>query len=1026
MTPAMSKDDNEPSRDQIAASLASRDPAWFRQTADRGLGNAAYRKSQEEATSGDDFASGRRGLPGLSRGGSAQSGKDSGSVSSQGRESRTGSGVGSTASSSAFANVRTSASSRGDLRSLIAADQEQEEASPMPSQTPSDPDAEQSGPGRSLTMSTSQARIANATERPASPTKGMGGFVQSAMMKRSDSVNKRWSAQPGSSLSRETSSASARSGYAGLTGSYSMPKLEPTPTSRESSNEPSSRPSSSSSNLTTAILTQGRDDNTTFVKPALPRSHSRSKSVASTYSTTAEEGHTSPPSSPSKRWSPSKSRSTWLESAIAKPESPKPAPAPRNSQPSWMADIAKAKAQRASGDGAPKPTDDTSSRPGSPTKASFGQGMLKRSESRDLGAPRIQTPNPVEIARSRASSPTKTNSAEVSVTRSPSTHARPEPDLSTQATKETVDTSDEALADVLEAEPSSRHNDDISESRDLPSEASLPVTGSPGKRNGLSAAPSASATPTIKSKPETPPKPQTDFRSTLRPRAPTASKQQETPEFLSRFGNLKKSQTQNYVAPDLLKDNILRGKSDLARTDGPVKTQRRDELKESLLAKKDRWRTEKEEGIVHERKISNPPKTPQKPEALTKRELLGRPESTKTPSSPEKPASATPEALARHRSLRNPGSDAPLLGLEKQRSAPASASSAVVSGMTPATETSKLAARFNPGLSNILARGPPAATHESNSQSHSSALPQASTITSTPRPSDPLRSAEQLQDMRKDRAKGPKRRKGIAAAPAPEESATTVIEIPAFNVPQEGIEVEKAKPRVVPGSAASLMVASLKKSEPSLMEQKVPQGSETLQDNASSTPSTPSHKPTVPAKFPAAPTPSQRTKAPVTPAKVTSIQGVPKPTGDNAIKPSSATVSNDVAEFAGFGSRKKSTPSMRLVEDDKENAGQLDNSPSVKSTASLWGRPSSPKKATAPAQIKLPSKKDEEAAMRSAGLLASSPNRPDSSHGSSTAVYRLDVGIEDASASSLVPPKPTKSSRAVSGQLQEASPNKGQ
>src|SRR5271170_6606680 len=33
------------------------------------------------------------------------------------------------------------------------------------------------------------------SDRPPSPTKGLGGFVQSAMMKRSDSVNKRWSTQ---------------------------------------------------------------------------------------------------------------------------------------------------------------------------------------------------------------------------------------------------------------------------------------------------------------------------------------------------------------------------------------------------------------------------------------------------------------------------------------------------------------------------------------------------------------------------------------------------------------------------------------------------------------------------------------------------------------------------------------------------------------------------------------------------------------------------------------------------------------
>ena len=36
--------DSEPSRDQIAASLGSRDPSWFKQTADRGVGNGSVEK----------------------------------------------------------------------------------------------------------------------------------------------------------------------------------------------------------------------------------------------------------------------------------------------------------------------------------------------------------------------------------------------------------------------------------------------------------------------------------------------------------------------------------------------------------------------------------------------------------------------------------------------------------------------------------------------------------------------------------------------------------------------------------------------------------------------------------------------------------------------------------------------------------------------------------------------------------------------------------------------------------------------
>ncbi|KAF3929490.1 hypothetical protein ABW19_dt0200933 [Dactylella cylindrospora] len=51
----------EPSRDQIAKNLGSKDPSYFRQTADRGLKSAALRKDAEEGFSGG----GRMALPGM-------------------------------------------------------------------------------------------------------------------------------------------------------------------------------------------------------------------------------------------------------------------------------------------------------------------------------------------------------------------------------------------------------------------------------------------------------------------------------------------------------------------------------------------------------------------------------------------------------------------------------------------------------------------------------------------------------------------------------------------------------------------------------------------------------------------------------------------------------------------------------------------------------------------------------------------------------------------------------------------------
>ena len=823
-----------------------------------------------------------------------------------------------------------------------------------------------------------------------------------------------------------------------------MPRLEPTPSSREGSSEPASRPTSSSSNLPNLVQTQGRDDKDVFIKPALP-SHSRSKSVASNYSTSAEEGHTSPPASPSKRWSPTKS--TWLESAITKPESPKPAPAARNSQPSWMADIAKAKAQRASADVTPKPGEDKGLMSTSPTKAMFGQSILKRSESRDLATSRTATPKPVEDQTSRSGSPTKTTRGQDSPkdTQSedlalPSTKSTAGPSKKDGVPKEpsTIERTRSVPMTSTDkdtsAQPSSVSKAKASEDVKTPAQIQKP--------DDKPATPIRSPLPstTAKSKPDTPPKPQTDFRSNLRSRGPSEAKQQEAPEFLSRFGNLRKTQTQNYVAPDVLKGNILRGKSELAKTDGPVKTQRRDELKESLLAKKDQWKKEKEEGVVHERKVSGPPpQTPQKPEALAKRDLLGRSDSTNAPSSPEKAKTATPEALARHRSLKEkPKPDARLPSLEKQASAPTGtsteprltlpkkqtstpASQANETASRHPTETSNMA-RFNPGLASVLARGPPPATSGSNAslRPDSPAIPGRSGTTAMSTPSEPPAEGAQLQDMRKGRAKGPKRRKGGAKdteteVPAEAESISRREAVTAESPPlaevsapepgkaDEGADATpKPKPRAPPGSAASVMMASLQKSPVPVQKQAEPKSATPFKSlNSTNSDS----KPATPAKSPA----HSSTSTPLQ-----------NKSGDVA----STSQSGKVPDFKGFGSTKRPTPAVRQLEDDKENSGE--GSPSVKSTVSIWGKQSPPKKAETPAQIQLPSKKDEEAAMRSAGLLASSPSRPGSRNGLGISTEKGNGSIDPTASSANVPPKPAKPSRSVSGQMLEASPNKGQ
>lgn len=1030
----------ELSRDQIAASLGARDPSWFKQTADRGLGNAAYRKSKEDDLVSDiNIASGRRGLPGLSQEAQSEPARErsptppetaySESVYSD-TLSRSGSLLQSNTPSSRFSTARTSTSTKPDLKALIAEDAEQEKAAPVSDQTSSTSGGEHSSLGRTLTMSSSQSRIANSAERPASPTKGTGGFVQSAMMKRSDSASKRSTTQNSSTIDRQNSVASSKSGYGGLQGSHSMPRLEPTTKINESGVRTLAKPSSSSSNLTKMMLAQDAEESDVSVKPNLPN-HGRSKSVASTYSTTADEGHTSPPSSPSKRWSPTKS--SWLESAISRPESPKPTSA-RNSQPSWMADIAKTKAQKASAEGTPNLTQNDDSRPSSPIKAPFGQGML---------TPRSGTPKLLEGLNPRSSSPSKVDRVKDSFERVDTSNATPP----SQTTTSSVDSRPRTAAPV---------NTDLQKSKDEDMETAVSAVSitKPEKTMKVAAdtktpEPSTSrvtpSTLATKSKPDTPRKPQTDFRSNLRARPATEAKPSDTPEFLSKFGNLKKTQTQNYVAPDVLKDNILRGKSDLAKTHGPVKLQRKDELKESLLAKKEQWKDDKAKGIVHERKVSGPPQTPQKPEALAKRELLSKAELMKASTDQEKPTTATPEALARHKSLREkPNAEAALPGLQKQTSAPANAVNEVApspSKNLQAVENSKMAARFNPALAGILARGPPAPVNKSNDESKPSsqlAIPNTLASSSTPSASaasESMTDGGQLQDVRKGRAKGPKKRKG-AATTQTEDTMTTsmstkengtatenvvppvIAETQSKTQALESAPSPKAKPRALPGSAASVMMASLPKTS---TPQEAPVTSTTQNLKTSSSQSN-IGKPTTPIKSlglaSTNPTDQRELNAPQTP-----MFGTTPDSSTIKLVGTPSAQKNDIPEFKGFSSAKQPRPTPS-PDDNKENFGS--NASSVKSVASNWAKQNGAMKNEPPAQIQLPSRKDEEAAMRSAGLLASTPSRPGSSNGLGTTADQQKGNLDTPPLSASLPPqKPLKPSRSVSGQLQESSSNQG-
>lgn len=1034
-----SVDQPEPSRDQIAASLGSHDHSWFRQTADRGAGNAAFRKSKEETGAEESAVGGRRHLPGLSREASVETAKPS----SPARESV----ISDTSSSKADPARDTSWMERPQSASVS----EEPTRTPSMSDRASTADSEQSGLGRSLTMSSSQARIATGAERPSSPTKGTGGFVQSAMMRRTDSVSKRWSAQPGGSLSRQGSTVSRsgigsiKDGYGGLQGSHSMPRLESTSSSREASNEPVSRPSSSSSNLTN--LTINTNDKDGFKRPALPH-HSRSRTIGDSYSINAPDANSSRPSSPTKLLpSPSKNKSSWLESALTKPESPQASPTKEKEQPTWMANIAKAKEQRASVDlsktSTPKPAEEaTTPRSGSPTKVAFGQSMLKRSESRDL---RKEAPAPVRSVTpptkarppNLSSRPTTLATSETLPSAPPSASSNVEP-ISTMPSTEveggpTDDTDKEqSKNNGLADEPASQPTPQPEEPRPAEDEVARPA---PLSLKGTTS--SESPVPlNIKSaaKPETPPK--KDFRGNLKARPPPDVKPKEEPEFLSKFGALRKAQTQKYQAPDVLKDNILRGKSGLAVTDGPQKTVRRDELKESLLAKKDEWRSAKEEGKPTQRAPAGPPQTPTKPEALVKKDAMGRTESLRKNEAPEKPKDATPEALSRFRSLQDkpkptpaakpdvtsqaapkpaesarpwhkpekqtslptprPAAEVPETSdkLERQTSAPSRPEPKQVN------ETSRLASRFNPGLANILARGPPAATSgPDESRSASSAMPKSSGAAFTP--SEPPAEGGQLQDMRKGRAKGPKKRKGDAKTQ--ESARPEAPPVPNASKPTD-VSTGAKTPQPPTKSAAVRAVSASMSPKPSFEEKPSP-----IVASPASTSPVEEKQAALPKPLFASRRPDPQLESkPATPTKKPSIV-LHESRSEKAATPKR----NAVPEFQGFGSIKRPQSSEK-PDENKENADS--DAPSVKNVTSFWSKSPATKPSQPPSQIQLPSRKDEEAALRSAGLLARSPSRPSSNDGSGAASPPPSAGA---------PPKPSKSSRIVSGQLREASTNKG-
>ncbi|KAI1143810.1 hypothetical protein F5Y05DRAFT_7023 [Hypoxylon sp. FL0543] len=696
------------SRDQIASALSSKDPSWFRQTADRGASSAAYRKNQVEDNQTADISLMPALLPGMSRMPSGEAPKED---------------AGSQPTSPDLSNRLASPLSFSGPQRLGSFSSDAQ------------PDTEFGEERLHLASPPSGRTSPSKTERSNSPTKGMGGFVQSAMMKRSDSI-KRWSVQSPAVTPRADPASSNRTS--------GLPRPRPASFIRDSSTEHSPR-------LTPGL--EGERQGEDVVGSEKPDDSLKLDTKPTPESQEQELGRATPPASPSKtmdtrRWSPTKS--SWLESALNKPESPKPKHKPSSSQPAWMAELQKARAEKAS--------NTSTERTRSPTishKHQVSIGGLMRSS-----APGVST-KPVGLG------------------------VLPSPSSSIGA---------------------GAHSDSGGASKELQSPTTPDVKSPSLDRN-----PTDLPLPGSKPKPETPPK--KDFRANLKPRqVPAASNAAQENELQNVFSKLRKTTTQNYVAPDELKGNILRGKAALNATGGPKKTEHVDEFKEAILARRKDFQKSQLEGRgVAARKDSTASEKPI-PEALAKRGELGRsntikldstaaeaivadlqkPSVASNPEMDQGPSSGKPQRVGgvenRDPVLGSISSRPGLSSIPRRGSAqavpatkdddrlPSTQEATGVPGRLPGKlGGSALANRFNPALAGLIARGPPGSS-PGPSTSGTSASNQRNADSEVN--DNEAGSGPKLTHMTKGRARGPKRKAPSSATVAspnePKESSNII------------------------------------------------------------------------------------------------------------------------------------------------------------------------------------------------------------------------------------------------------------
>ena len=978
--------DSSMSRNQIAQSLGVKDPTWFKQTQDRGLGSAAYRRNQDDASDASSMTGTMR-LPGMSRTSTVEpeTRKSAPPDSVRSSSPSIGGSIRGTSRQGQNHSSSVSVSSNSAIRSLLPTMANQR-FEPPTSDTISSSDGDTSSIGRTLAMSPSQGRISpERMDRPTSPTKGLGGFVQSAMMKRSDSVSKRWSAQAGPGLSRGNSVASNTSGYGtsryprgGIT---PLTESRPNSISRENSPAINSRPGSSHSNTTvtqslaenerpgtSTSLASNKSESTFSEKLAKPARESKSPPPAA-------ETAMSPPASPSKRWSPSKA--SWLENAINKPDSPKvKMPAPQ--QPAWMADIARAKQQRGSVD------------------LSRGTNFKEVTIG---GLVRSPPPGAGYKPPSISGLPSGFSAGVAVKPRTGSSDDLGQKNGTPEVAEENVGSGASSLLLASSPKPSSNEMS-WSEIK----EAALGKDGqqsSPSANRGSSGIGSRTISPTaMKSKPETPPK--KDFRSTLKLRPVNGdANSKDEPEFKNVFGKLKRTQTQNYKAPDELKDNIMRGKAGLAQTGGPKKTERKDEFKESILQKK--------QGMVapsaSTRITSASSKIPDQtiPEAMAKKKGLTRSESLLSNGSTEgEKEMIKPEALAKLQHLRDKPKPVP----PETQSGPSAASQQEPRAKSP------LGGTFASSLAGILQRGPspmagkPSGAPPSESIAENASMPTAS--------AEPASAGPQLTHATKARAKGPKRR-----LPKASKNDVAVETEPSSPASQSKQLFTENKPTTVSNAQSSPTSSSKLEARP--LSNITNNNRKIAQPNSPRKPST-----SIALTGDIAPassvsqSPIKKPEAKISPTvkqkPVISPKLDKRPNASISISESlSDTPSNrsNVQEPRLSAFPSASEQQKRGIE-PQESARPLS---SVRGAAALWGQSPEPTQSSQPkSPVRLPTRRDEEAALEEAGL---NPKEP-VGLGIKTSVRQPEPSLDckpasPAAQSPKSPPLPGKKSLSIAG-----------